>query len=92
VLPGDKPTGIAGIADRMFVWIAVMFMAADQFFAAWFRGWIYVWADGELPSPDETLSSWIGRNAVEGHRAALIAEAVVDFFLGAGHCRKAIGK
>jgi hypothetical protein len=80
------------ILDRLFQWFEVMFVAVDQLFATWFRGWVFVWLNGDKPNPDETLSSWIGRNAVEGNRSALIAERVVDLFLGAGHCRRAIGK
>jgi hypothetical protein len=80
------------ILDRLFQWFEVMFVAVDQLFATWFRGWVFVWLNGDKPNPDETLSSWIGRNAVEGNRFALIAERVVDLFLGAGHCRRAIGK
>lgn len=77
---------------RLFQWFEVMFVAVDQLFATWVRGWVFVWLNGDKPNPDETLSSWVGRNAVEGHRAALIAEATIDFFLGQGHCRLAIGK
>jgi hypothetical protein len=80
------------ILDRLFQWFEVMFVAVDQLFATWFRGWVFVWLNGDKPNPDETLSSWIGRNAVEGNRSAMIAEKVVDLFLGAGHCRRAIGK
>lgn len=44
---------------------------------------------------DETISSRVGRNAVEGKRWALIAEKVINAlfeFLGAppGHCRRCI--
>lgn len=81
-----------GPMDRLFTWFHVMFYAVDQLFACWFRGFVYVWFNSEKPSPDETLSSWVGRGAVEGGRAFLIAEKVIDFFLGSGHCRKAIGK
>lgn len=78
--------------DRLFSWFHVMFYALDQLFACWVRGFIYVWGNGEKPSPDETLSSWVGRGAVAGGRGFLIAEKVIDFFLNEGHCRRAIGK
>ena len=41
--------------------------------------------------PNETTSSRIGRNAVEGKRWALAAEWIVDRMLGKGHCRDSIG-
>jgi hypothetical protein len=84
--------GVAGCFDRLFTWFQIMFQALDQLAACWLRGWLFVWADREEPDPDETISSWVGRNAAAGHRPALIAEAMIDFFLGAGHCRLAIGK
>jgi hypothetical protein len=80
------------ILDRLFLWFPIMFTAADQLAACWLRGWLYVWFNREHPNPDETISSWVGRNALEGHKSALIAESVIDFFLGQGHCRLAIGK
>jgi hypothetical protein len=88
-MPGH---GIAGCFDRLFQWFEVMFQALDQLAACWLRGWLYVWLNRDRPNPDETISSWIGRSAEAGYRAGLIAEKVVDFFLGAGHCRLAIGK
>ena len=81
-----------GPLDRLFTWVQLMFVALDQFFATWFRGFVFVWLNGEKPNPDETLSSWIGRSALAGHKAARIAAAVIDFFMGQNHCFKAIGK
>lgn len=46
-------------------------------------------------SPKETISSRVGRNtSLEGWRGHLctIAETVIDFFLGFGHCKKNIQK
>jgi hypothetical protein len=87
-----EPKGLTAIAHRMFGWLGVMFFAFDQLFACWFRGFVYVWFNGEKPSPDETLSSWVGRGALAGGRGFRIAEKLIDFFLGKGHCRTAIGK
>ena len=78
--------------DRLFTWAGVMLMAADQFFACWFRGFVFVWFNGEQPNPDETLSSWVGRAQRDGKRAGIIAAKVIDFFMGEDHCLKAIGK
>jgi len=40
---------------------------------------------------DETISSRVGRNAVEGKWWALVLERIIDAVIGKGHCRKAIG-
>jgi hypothetical protein len=40
--------------------------------------------------PDETTSSRVGRAAMEGKRWAIVAEKIIDFFLGAGHCRDSL--
>lgn len=45
------------------------------------------------PSADETISSYVGRGAIDGRRWALIAERVIDrlfVLLGEapGHCRR----
>jgi hypothetical protein len=69
-----------------------MLEAANQLLACAIRGGPFIFFNTERPNPDETISSWIGRSAEAGYRAGLIAEKVVDFFLGAGHCRLAIGK
>ena len=84
--------GVAGCFDRLFTWVQIMFEAVDQLAACYIRGFLFVWFDAEKPDPDETISSWVGRGAAEGKRAFLIAETVIDFFLGQGHCRLAIGK
>jgi hypothetical protein len=84
--------GFMGCLDRLFAWVEIMFQALDQLAACYIRGLFYVWANAEKPDPDETISSWVGRGATEGKRAFLVAEKVIDFFLGQGHCRLAIGK
>lgn len=45
--------------------------------------------------PDETISSRVGKAAIEGGRCALIAEAVIDWLFKCltglpGHCRRVI--
>jgi hypothetical protein len=81
------------IFDRFSNWFGSFFDAIDQLLAVWIRGWSYVWFGiGELPSADETISAWVGRNAIAGNRIALIAEKFIDFLMGAGHCRGAIAR
>lgn len=41
-------------------------------------------------APYETISSRIGKLAVQGKSFGLRAERFIDFFFGAGHCRKNI--
>jgi hypothetical protein len=86
------PGAIGGFFDRLFSWFEVMIWATDQYIGCWLRGWFYVWGNGEKPNPDETISSWIGRGQRDGKRAFGFAAAVIDFFMGEGHCRRAIGK
>lgn len=54
-------------------------IAIDQLFNAL--------ADG---SEDETISSRVGKAALQGKRWALILETIIDRLLGRGHCRRAI--
>lgn len=86
--------GITAIFNRFSNWFGRMFNAADQLAAVWLRGWAYVWFGiGELPSADETISAWVGRNAIAGNRHALIAEKVIDFLMTQkGHCRRAVAR
>jgi hypothetical protein len=86
--------GITAIFDRFSNWAGRMFDSADQLLCVWIRGWSFVWFGiGELPSADETISAWVGRNAIAGNRAALVAEKVIDFLMmQPGHCRAAIAR
>jgi hypothetical protein len=77
--------------QRLRHWLHLMLVSIDQTAGCWLRGWIYVWQGGEEPSPDETISSFVGRNALERRRWALVAEAIIDRIMGAGHCRRSIG-
>lgn len=88
----QKQGRIGGGFDRFLTWAFLMFQCLDQLAGCYVRGWFFVWFNAEQPSPDETVSSWVGRGAVAGKRWALIAEKLIDLFWGAGHCRKAIGK
>ena len=45
---------------------------------------------GKLTRGDETFSSRVGRNAIQGKRWALLAEKIIDGFLGERHCRRSI--
>ena len=86
--------GLAAIFDRFSNWIGRLFTGLDQLAAVWIRGFSYVWFGiGELPSADETISAWVGRNAIAGNRIALIAERVIDFLMTQpGHCRRAVSR
>jgi hypothetical protein len=81
------------VPHRLFLWVVDGLVCIDQFIGWWLRGWGYVWFNTERPNPDETISSWVGRNAVAGHMWALIAEVIIDtiFFWNPDHCRKAVG-
>lgn len=78
------------MGSRLKAWGWQMLLCLDQLFGCWLRGWFYVWRGGECPDADETLSSFVGRNAVEGKRWALVAERLLDGVFGEGHCRESI--
>jgi hypothetical protein len=80
------------VIDRFFTWIELMLQAADQFLGCYIRGFFFVWFNAEEPDPDETISSWVGRAQRDGKRWGIVAAKVIDFFMGEGHCLKAIGK
>jgi hypothetical protein len=54
-------------------------LMADQFINTLFGG--YPW---------ETISSSVGRQAVQGVRWALVVEKIIDAVMGQGHCRRNI--
>jgi hypothetical protein len=86
--------GIPAIFDRFSNWIGRLATSADQLFCVWVRGWGFVWFGiGDLPSADETLSAFVGKQAIAGKKWALIAEKVIDFLMTQkGHCRRAIAR
>lgn len=86
--------GASAIFSRFSDWFGRMFVAVDQLFCVWLRGWFFVWFGmGGLPSADETLSAFVGRMAILNHPWALRAERVIDFLMTQkGHCRQAIGR
>jgi hypothetical protein len=79
------------VTPRLQAWVHQMLIAVDQLVGCWLRGWIYVWCGGELPSPDETISSWVGRHSLLGNGRARILERFIDAIFGTGHCRRSIG-
>lgn len=83
--------GVGAIFSRLSLWFGRMFMTLDQALCVWIRGWGYVYFGGELPSADETISAWVGRNAIAGKRWALRAEKFIDALMTQeGHCRRAV--
>lgn len=77
---------------RLRKWWWEWMRAWSQVLGCWLRGWAYVWFGVGDPDADETTSSWVGRNAMEGNRWALIAEKMIDALFGSGHCRRAAGR
>jgi hypothetical protein len=76
--------------SRLKAWAWQMFVCLDQLGGCWLRGWYFVWVGGDCPSARETISSFVGRNAIKGKTWALVAEHFIDGILGAGHCRRSI--
>ena len=75
------------VKARFSAWSHQFLISLDRVAACWLRGWWFVWVGGELPMADETISRFVGRNAIAGQAWALVAERVVDAVMGKGHCR-----
>lgn len=70
----------------------IFLIALDQLLCVWMRLWSYVWLGTSTPNPDETISSFVGRNAIENKKWALITEKVINalFWFDPDHCRRHI--
>jgi hypothetical protein len=80
---------------RFKLWLWQFLLAVDQLMHVWISGWLYVWLGrGTLPLADETISSRVGRAAVQGKPWALFLESVInaifDQFGDHDHCRRSI--
>lgn len=80
---------------RLLPLVRAWLIAIDQLLYVSLAGPFYLAGLAELPRPQETLSSIVGRKAVAGHRWALMTEQVLDgLFLIAGeppgHSRRSI--
>ena len=55
---------------------------------------LYVVGLADKPSGRQLISQYVGEAAINGHRWALLAEAVIDamFFWNPGHCRATFRK
>jgi hypothetical protein len=86
------------MSRRLLRWLIDGLVSLDQFLRWWLGGWGYVWLGWDRPNPDETISSWVGRRAIELHPVALRAEWVINlmFFWQVdengrrNHCRRVI--
>lgn len=76
--------------DRLVNLWQTLFDCLDQLLCVVLFGLPYVCGFALRPSADTTISARVGKNAVRGKRWALIAERVINFFAGPGHCRHAI--
>jgi hypothetical protein len=83
--------GGAAVKRRFAACLHAILISIDQLGGCWIRCWCYLFAGGEQPNPDETISSWVGRHAVADERWALASERFIDALFGAGHCRRSIG-
>jgi hypothetical protein len=84
------------LRERARAWLWVWLLSIDQ-------GWnvkgrfvsFVLLGRGKCPSEDETISSWVGRNALEGKRWALAFERIIDALAWRiarqrNHCRASI--
>lgn len=78
---------------RFYLWLFELLVAIDQLAHALLGGPKYLLFGGPCPSADETVSSKVGRQALQGRRWALVAEKLIDLIFlpwGKGHCRACI--
>ena len=80
---------------RLKAWLLAFLVAFDQLAYVILAGPKFLIVGGPVPSPRETISSKVGREAIKGHRWALIVEPLIDDLfelLGStpGHCRRDI--
>ena len=78
---------------RVRLGLRQILVAIDQLVYVLIAVPIYIIAGGPCPSADETISSRVGRAAIDGRPWGLILEAVIDrlfLLLGEapGHCRR----
>jgi hypothetical protein len=81
--------------SRLQLLVRAWLVALDQLLYVTFAGPLYLAGLAALPSPQETISSIVGRKSLEGRRWARIAEPIIDHIftlLGEppGHCRRSI--
>lgn len=71
-----------------------LLISIDQFLHVLIWGLFYMLHLAEKPIADETISSKVGRYAIQGYRWALIAEKGINFIFALlgdeDHCRKRI--
>lgn len=79
---------------RLAAWVVEILVGIDQLAHVVLGGPKFLLWGGPCPSADETISSKVGRQAMNGKRWAIVAEFVIDGFfrlLGErGHCRNKI--
>jgi hypothetical protein len=80
--------------SKFFKWVVQILVCIDQFFHVVLWGPHYLFFGGEKPLADETISSKVGRYAIDGYKWALILEKLINFpfaLMGdKNHCRKRI--
>ena len=78
---------------RIRYYLLRILIAINQLVGVTFFGFFYLIGLANRPNADETISSRVGRAAIQGHKVALIAEKVINFLFlpfEKNHCRKRI--
>jgi hypothetical protein len=81
---------------RLRTWLMQLLISIDQLGHVILGAPKYIIVGGRCPNADETISSVVGRCALQGRPWALVCEPLINwlFFVIAGqrdHCRKCIG-
>lgn len=66
-----------------------LLIALDVLACAVWMGLLYPFRLCDRPNGRQTISGYVGKSALYGHKWAARAERVIDALLGAGHCLRA---
>lgn len=66
-----------------------LIIALDVLACAVWMGLLYPFRLCDRPNGRQTISGYVGKSALYGHKWAARAERVIDALLGAGHCLRA---
>lgn len=74
---------------RLIASICAMIVALDVLACAAWLALLYPFKLCDRPNGRQTISGYVGKAALYGHKWAARAERAIDAVLGAGHCLKA---
>jgi hypothetical protein len=80
--------------SRIKAFLLAILISFDQFAQTVLCGTAYIFGFAKCPSPDETISSLVGRRAIDGKKWAFVAQTMINFIFGLlgskDHCYRSI--